>query len=73
MRILRKRLKSQGRSARTSWVYCPNCRRDLNGDNESFVEDNRLVRYTCATCGFNSEWDFGAPVPLYYGVWVPHA
>lgn len=56
------------RAKRTSWAYCPGCRRDLNGDNESFVDDcGTTVRYICATCGFDSKWDFNAPVPLYLG------
>lgn len=54
---------------RTSWAYCSHCRRDLNGDDESFIEDAVLVRYTCATCGTNSAWDFDTPVPLYVGGW----
>jgi transposase-like protein len=40
---------------RTSWIYCPGCRRDLSTDNESFVDDmGSYVRYTCATCRTNS-------------------
>lgn len=56
---------------RSSWVYCPNCRRDLNGDNESFVDDmGGLVRYTCTSCKANSEWLFDAPVPIHLGIWT---
>lgn len=56
--------------ARTSWIYCPHCRRDLNGDNDSFVDDmGSQVRYTCATCKTNSEFDLDAPVAIYLGVW----
>lgn len=57
------------RHKRTSWAYCANCRPDLNGDNDSFVEDDVLVRYTCATCSTNSAWDFDSPLPLYVGGW----
>lgn len=57
------------RSKRTSWVYCPNCHRDLNGDNDSYVSDRLYVRYTCAGCGVRSEWDFDAPVPIHLGAW----
>jgi transposase-like protein len=57
-------------TTRTSWAYCPKCRRDLNGDNDSFVDDmGSYVRYTCATCGFNSQWDFDTPVPVYLYEW----
>lgn len=54
---------------RTSWIWCPQCRRDLNGDDASLVSDADTVRYTCATCGFNSEFLLDAPVPIYLGVW----
>jgi hypothetical protein len=57
--------------ARTCWVYCPKCRRDLNGDNLSFIylaeagtPPDRYAGYRCATCATVSRWDFDAPVPL---------
>lgn len=57
--------------ARTSWIYCPRCRRDLNGDNVSWVDNcGGMERYTCATCGFNSEFDLDAPAPIYLGDWT---
>lgn len=56
---------------RSSWAYCPQCRRDLNGDNDSFIDDiGSYVRYTCASCGFNSQWDFDAPAPVYLYEWT---
>lgn len=56
---------------RTSWIHCPQCRRDLNGDNESFVDDmGSEVRYTCATCNTNSLFELDAPVPIYLGAWL---
>lgn len=41
---------------RYSWLWCPVCRHDLNGDNDSFVKEskNRMFwYYKCANCG----WD----------------
>lgn len=49
---------------RTSWVWCPICGRDLNGDSESFVSDEEFVTYQCATCASISIWDFDAPAPI---------
>jgi len=58
---------------RTTWVYCPTCRRDLNGDDESYIDSSgdwdQFEQYLCASCGFRSEFDFDAPVPLYLGEW----
>ncbi len=52
--------------ARTSYVYCPRCRHDLNGDDESFVlEVDGIVTYRCANCTHNSQFDFcHYPVPV---------
>jgi hypothetical protein len=56
---------------RTCWIYCPGCHRDLNGDNESFVEErDGLARYECATCGRLSSFLLDAPVPVYIGGWA---
>jgi hypothetical protein len=50
---------------RSCWVWCPACRRDLNGDNESFVsDDERGVRYRCASCGLRTAFDFDLPAPV---------
>ncbi len=51
---------------RTSWVYCPQCRHDLNGDDKSFVSDHDgRVTYRCASCGHVSLFDFARyPVPV---------
>lgn len=51
---------------RTCWVWCPVCKHDLNGDDESFVSDDENgVHYRCASCGFRSLFDFDiAPVPV---------
>lgn len=50
----------------TSWVWCPNCRHNLNGDEASFqgYNDRGLVVYECALCAHRSSWDFDAPAPL---------
>ena len=52
---------------RTSWVYCPSCREDLNGLNaeDHFVSDDaRGVTYVCRACGTESLWQFDTPCPL---------
>ena len=51
---------------RSCFVYCPKCRRDLNGDDKSWThyEDPCLEFYTCASCGAKSRWNFCAPTPL---------
>lgn len=42
---------------RTSWLYCPVCKHDLNGDDKSFLreKDNHWF-YKCANCGCKSKW-----------------
>lgn len=55
--------KSDGRD-RTCWVWCPICKRDLNGDSKSFVSDEEVVTYQCATCASISTWDFDTPAPV---------
>lgn len=52
---------------RSSWVYCWNCKRDLNGDNSSYVREvgpYDYVWYKCASCGHHSVFDFGAPAAI---------
>jgi len=50
---------------RTSWIYCPVCRHDLNGDNESFVSmPDEVATFSCAACSHVSRWLMAAPVPL---------
>jgi hypothetical protein len=42
---------------RYSWLYCPLCKHDLNGDNESFLkEDKDYWYYKCSNCGCKSKW-----------------
>jgi len=53
--------------ARTAIAWCPRCRRDLNGDDESFAGDKEVVHYRCATCGCLSWWDFEAECPILLG------
>lgn len=58
-------LATSASPSRASWAYCPECRRDLNGDSFSFLsDDDRGVRYRCADCRLVSVWDFGAPAPV---------
>lgn len=54
---------------RTSWIWCPQCRHDLNGDDRSFTgyDTDGLAQYKCAACGFRSVFLLDAPVPI----WVP--
>jgi hypothetical protein len=52
---------------RTAIAWCPRCRRDLNGDDESFAGDRDVIHYRCATCGCLSWWDFDAPCPILLG------
>lgn len=51
---------------RTSWLYCPHCRHDLNGDNDSFIgEAAQHWFYLCAQCGVGSKFSLHFPVPVY--------
>lgn len=61
-----KRIKKWWRDRnRTSWLYCHQCRHDLNGDNQSFLMelDNRW-HYKCAHCGAFSVFSLDYPVPV---------
>jgi len=69
MNRLRKWWRDRGG---TSWIYCPKCHHDLNGDGYSFAQHgmgDHLAYYRCATCGLQSKFDLDAPVPLYVGDW----
>ena len=57
-----KRKKKQ-----TTFCYCPNCKTELIGSG-SFVSDNELVKYNCATCATVTEWLFDAPAPILWKV-----
>lgn len=57
---------------RSCWVYCPRCRRDLNGDDSSFIDYathptfasfREFVHYRCASCGCETWWEFDTPAP----------
>lgn len=51
--------------SRTSWLYCPVCKHDLNGDDKSFLrESDGHWYYKCANCGCKSKWSllYLAPV-----------
>lgn len=51
-------------------VCCPACRHELSRDISCYVDDmGSYVRYRCSACGFRSQFDFDAPVPLYLGTW----
>jgi len=62
----RKQLSKLFEPPRTCWVTCPVCRRDLNGDNLSFVGEtpDLVVSYCCASCGCQSRFLFDTPVPI---------
>lgn len=52
---------------RYSWLFCPICSHDLNGDNESFIRESKDRMYwyfKCANCGCKSKWHLYGPVPL---------
>lgn len=69
MNRLRRWWRDRGRA---SWIWCPNCRHDLNGDGYSFASHGMgqdLAYYTCATCGFKSKFDLEPPAPIYLGTW----
>lgn len=61
---------------RKSWLYCPACHHDLNGDKESFMferltningQDESFWFFTCANCGCQSQWLLDAfPMPVVY-------
>jgi hypothetical protein len=50
---------------RTSWLYCPICKHDLNGDNNSFLheKDNHWF-YKCSNCGCKSKWSLSFLTPI---------
>lgn len=52
---------------RTSWLWCPICNHDLNGDNESFKgesKDHMFWNYKCANCGCKSKFGLWFPMPV---------
>lgn len=48
----------------TCWVWCPYCRVELTRWGDVW-QDDPFVVYECPGCGAFTEWEFGAPVPLY--------
>lgn len=48
---------------KTTWVWCPICHEDLT-ENNSFLENTKLVYYRCSNCHTKSSWDFDAPAPI---------
>ena len=44
--------------------YCYNCREPLNDTSHCERVEGDTFRYTCATCLFQSEFDFSYPVPI---------
>jgi hypothetical protein len=68
LRVVPSLMRALRGPTRTSWAWCPKCRRDLNGDAISFVSDEAdsggPVTYRCADCQTVSVWDFDAPAPL---------
>lgn len=50
---------------RSSWLYCPVCHHDLNGDEKSFLEEkNDHWYYKCARCGCKSKWSLAFLLPV---------
>lgn len=52
---------------RYSWLYCPLCHYDLNGDEDSFVkEDDDKMRwhFKCPQCSCTSTWHLYGMVPM---------
>lgn len=50
---------------RTSWLSCYVCRHDLNGDDDSFIDEvNNEWRYRCANCGVVSTFSLDGPIPM---------
>jgi hypothetical protein len=53
--------------SRYSWLFCPLCNHDLNGDDKSFVRESKnhmFWHYKCDRCGSKSKWHLYGPVPL---------
>ena len=54
---------------RYSWLWCPICSHDLNGDGDSFKgesKDHMFWNYKCANCGCNSKFGLWFPMPIIY-------
>ncbi|WVX88137.1 hypothetical protein SEA_LITNINMCQUEEN_81 [Gordonia phage LitninMcQueen] len=52
---------------RTLWLTCWNCGHDLNGDGDSFVEDEETRDswvYECASCRARSVFSLAYPTPV---------
>lgn len=68
--------KWQRNNKRYSWLYCPACKHDLNGDNESYQfqrltnvngQDECFWFYKCANCSCESQWLLDVfPMPVIY-------
>jgi hypothetical protein len=55
-----------GKPRQTTFCYCPNCRNELCADAKTKCYDaGSEVHYVCGKCNFQSDWDFGPPVPIY--------
>lgn len=65
IKAFRHRKSERGRR---SWLYCPLCHHDMNGDNESFIKDDgKFWWYKCDNCGCESKWYFHMlPYPIAY-------
>ena len=62
----RKQVKKQG-----TFCWCPVCKQDLCSNN-SFVSDNKEVRYICTVCDTDSRWNFDvAPCPIIKSFYIP--
>lgn len=46
-------------------LYCFNCRRPLNHDDDSFVEErDNMWHYECVGCGESSSFSLDYPTPV---------
>lgn len=52
---------------RYSWLWCPVCDYDLNGDNDSFLKESKDLMYwfyKCKRCGCKSKWHLFTMMPM---------
>ncbi|ASR79624.1 hypothetical protein KAMFAM_155 [Bacillus phage Kamfam] len=64
---IKDKLKPKGKKKQTCEVFCPKCGIGLieSMSHFTYIENDRLVKYTCVVCGTRSHWDFDPPVPIF--------